>query len=223
MPISSDDAQTADLVARFDHVFISEPELAGLSEAARRVLSIAAALYFERGSASTSMRDLARACGLTPGALYNHFDSRDDLLYVLVRTGHTRAQRDLVAALGNGEDTPTNQLRSFIVAYTELHLRFPAFSQLIHREYVHLSPARKAEIVEQRRQLRDLLVLQLRRGADDGSFDLVGGSGAAVGTATMLFDMCSRTSEWFNPRRSSSRLSARYAAAALRLVGATQA
>lgn len=221
-PDAAEFAQLPELRQRFELLFDNEPELQQLTTAARRLLAVAATLFFEHGSAATSVRKLTRACGLTPGALYNHFGSRDELLFTLVRTGHVRAQRDLDAAIGTRPVTPRESLSRFVHAYTEIHLRFPPFSQLIHREYVHLSPERKAEIVLRRRQMRDQLVSILRDGVGDGSFRLVGGPQAEVGSAMMVLDMCSRTSEWFNPAQPSQSFSDRYAAAALRLVGARE-
>ena len=39
------------------------------------------------------MRELALACGLTPGALYNHFASKDQLLYSILRTSTSSSRR----------------------------------------------------------------------------------------------------------------------------------
>jgi AcrR family transcriptional regulator len=221
-PDSDAFAELPELRQRFELLFEHEPELRQLTIAARRLLAVAATLFFEHGSAATSVRELTRACGLSPGALYNHFGSRDELLFTLVRTGHVRAQRDLDAAIEAGPASPRESLIRFVRAYTEIHLRFPPFSQLIHREYVHLSPDRKAEIVIRRRRMRDQLISILRDGVSDGSFRLVGGPQAEVGSAMMVLDMCSRTSEWFSPTQPSQSFSDRYATAALRLVGASE-
>jgi AcrR family transcriptional regulator len=207
------------LAGQFEAIFNEEPGLARLSETARRVLSVSAALFYQNGSAATSVRDLTKACGLSPGALYNHFPSRDELLFTLVENGHMRAQRDLDAALA-GQSGPVDALTSFVRAYTDIHLRFPPFPQLIHREYVHLAEPRRSQIVERRRRMRERLVAILRDGAAEGVFHLVGGENAEVGSAMMLLDMCSRTSEWFNPKQSTDGFTDRYVTAALRLVGA---
>jgi AcrR family transcriptional regulator len=46
----------------------------------RQILDAAIPLLAGRGYASTTMQELARAIGMTPGALYWHFDSKEDLL-----------------------------------------------------------------------------------------------------------------------------------------------
>jgi AcrR family transcriptional regulator len=211
--------QLGKLAGQFELIFDTEPSLARLTGTARGVLAMAAALYYQHGYAATSVRDLTRACGLTPGALYNHFPSRDEVLFALVEGGHLRAQRALDEALAKTSG-PRDALTKFVRAYTEIHLRFPPFAQLIHREYVHLSEARKREIVQRRRRMREQLVDILRAGSAQGVFTLIEGPHAEVASAMMVLDMCSRTSEWFNPKQPADGFSERYAAAVLRLVGA---
>ncbi len=57
----------------------------GVETGARsRVLDAALALVSERGSAGTSMRQLAAACGLNVATIYHYFPSKADLLRALV-------------------------------------------------------------------------------------------------------------------------------------------
>ena len=50
-----------------------------------RIAEAAIELFYSQGATATSVRDITSACGLTPGALYNHFSSKEQLLYVLIR------------------------------------------------------------------------------------------------------------------------------------------
>jgi AcrR family transcriptional regulator len=49
-----------------------------------RILHAARELFVERGYAGTSVRDIAEHLGMTKGALYYHFSSKEDLLYALL-------------------------------------------------------------------------------------------------------------------------------------------
>jgi AcrR family transcriptional regulator len=202
--------------------FEGQPDLAGLSAAARRVLATAAALFYERGAVDTSVRDLTRACGLTPGALYNHFESKDELLYTLVRHGHSRMRARIDRAIAAAPRDPVSALRAFVSAYMVGHVENPELAQTARREYLHLSPARYAEIVEARRAMRSQLSDLLADGQRVGVFALIGGESGAVASALMVLDMCSRTSEWFDRTRDCdpAGIIERYVDAALRLVGA---
>ena len=209
------------LVAIFLTEFAEQPDLAALSPAARRILATAAALFHERGAVDTSVRDLTGACGLTPAALYNHFASKDDLLYTLVRHGHDRMQRRIDSLSPPGTDDPVARFRGYVRAYVLGHLEHPEFAQVVRREYLHLSPARCTEIIELRRALRARLADLLAAGCRAGRFDLIGGVDGAVAQALMVLDLCSRTSEWFDRDRDEDigALVDRYELAALRLVG----
>ena len=216
--VNDRDRVAAIFLASFD----GQPDLADLSPAARRVLATAAALFYERGAVDTSVRDLTRACGLTPGALYNHFPSKDELLYTLVRHGHARMQTRIDHAIAAAPDDPASALRAFVSAYVTGHVTNPELAQTARREYLHLSPQRYAEIVEARRAVRRQLSDLLAAGQRSGAFELIGGKDGAVASALMVLDMCSRTSEWFDRARDSdpAGIVERYVAAALRLVGA---
>ena len=218
----AEDAALTALAARFRAAFADDAELGELSEAAQRILAVGAALFSRFGSAAVSVRELTRTCGLTPGALYNHFASRDDLLYTLVRNGHDRTERLITTALARTVD-PRAALGSYVEAYIAVHIRFPEHAQLVHREYVHLDGPRRDEILASRRRMRDRLVKIVRDGQSQGIFSLIGGRHAAVAHTVMILDMCGRTSEWFNPAQASPELTGRYVQAALRIVGATEA
>lgn len=207
----------------FEQAFADAPDLAQLTYAARRVLATSAALFLRNGAAGTSIRDITRACGLSPGALYKHFASKDELLYVLVRHGHASLERRIADALADAGDGPLPQASAFVRAYVMGHLVNPELAQVVRREYLHLSDERYAETVRRRRELRQRLSDLLHRGAAAGVFELIGGGpDSSTRMAVMILDMCSRTSDWYDPRRAESpqRLAQRYVEAALRIAGA---
>lgn len=211
--------------AVFETAFATAADLAHLTPAARRVLATSAALFYRRGAAATSVRDITSACGLTPGALYNHFASKDDVLYALVEHGHISLEQRIATALEDVGDDPLRRTSAWVHAYVTGHLVHPELAQVVRREYLHLSPERYRQIVHRRRALRSELSELLRAGADEQVFDLIGGTDAATRVAVMVLDMCSRTSEWYDPRRnvSPARLADHYVTAALRLAGAAPA
>jgi TetR/AcrR family transcriptional regulator, cholesterol catabolism regulator len=208
------------VVAIFSAAFANEPDLADYSPAAHRVLSTSAALFLERGAANTSVRHLTRACGLSPGALYNHFPSKDELLFTIVRHGHDRMRRRIDEALDPAPTDPVAGFRAYVTAYVTGHVRQPELAQLSRQEYLHLSPGHCAEIVELRRGMRRTLSALIHRGEQAGHFRVLGD---VVGQTLMVLDMCSRTSDWYDRSRESDEheIAARYVQGALRLVGAT--
>jgi len=57
------------------------------TEARRRILDVAAALFLERGYAGTSLREIAGEVGMKTGSLYYHFASKDVLLQTILQRG----------------------------------------------------------------------------------------------------------------------------------------
>src|SRR3990170_8458369 len=50
-----------------------------------RIKQAATELFFEHGFEATSVRMIADACGITAGALYNHFSTKEALLFDIVQ------------------------------------------------------------------------------------------------------------------------------------------
>jgi AcrR family transcriptional regulator len=49
----------------------------------RKILDKARKLFLAKGLAGLSMRKLAKELGYTPGALYKHFDSKEEILQAI--------------------------------------------------------------------------------------------------------------------------------------------
>ncbi len=194
------------------------------SDPARRLLAAADELFFRQGARATTVREITGACGLTPGALYNHFSSKEDLVYELVVHRHRRLDEDVAAALEAAGPEPVDRLSAMVSIYVVTHVRGRRGARVANREYRDLTGARLDEVVAIRRQLRDRLVGILLDGEADGVFSLPGGRGrpAAVIAAAAILDMCVHVSEWLTEGKSYSLgdLEAQYVTMARRLVSA---
>ena len=181
-------------------------------------------LFYERGAVATTVRDITHACGLTPGALYNHFASKDELLYLIVWDIHRQVDEQLGELLGSGPTDPPAQLAAavkFLVSHTA---GFKKRSRVANREFTLLSGSRRQEVTTLRRHLRDRFAEVILAGARQGEFHLVGGQdiGAATLHAATITTMCVRISEQAlaNYPMSIGDLQDRHAELALRMVGA---
>jgi TetR/AcrR family transcriptional repressor of uid operon len=65
------------------------------------ILAAAKACFARQGFHATSMRDVYRECGLSPGAVYNHFASKEEIVRALgeERLREAQAQRDALALI----------------------------------------------------------------------------------------------------------------------------
>jgi len=64
------------------------------------ILDTASRLFAETGL-RTSLQEIADACGIRPGSLYHHFDSKEDIVVELIERYH--AELDQVASRARGE------------------------------------------------------------------------------------------------------------------------
>jgi AcrR family transcriptional regulator len=190
----------------------------------QRLAAAAVELFYRQGALATSVRQITEACGLTPGALYNHFESKDQLLYVVVRDIHLRLESVLTEARAAVAGDPVAELSAIVGVYVARHSDHRETARVANREFALLTGERYDEVVAIRRRLRDEVVDVLLTGQQKQVFDLVGGDDrtAAVLTALPILDMCVHISEWFHQHRplSHADLEARYVGLALRMAGA---
>jgi AcrR family transcriptional regulator len=82
-----------------------------------RILAAAERLFAEDGYAGVSMPAIARASGITAGAIYKHFDSKEDLFFEVVQRA-VQAVRTNVDRGADGADLPR-----IVANYTKAQLR----------------------------------------------------------------------------------------------------
>lgn len=144
------------------------------SQKRESILEEAERLFFSKGFDRTSIRDLAAACGCTQGNIYNHFQNKEDILYMVIWTEMKRLI-DMIQPLENDYNTsPVEQLRVFIERHVE-HTLAPPKGEMLHFdiEMRYLSPPRQAEIIQLRDAYDRILRKIIRRGVDAGLFDKV--------------------------------------------------
>jgi TetR/AcrR family transcriptional regulator, cholesterol catabolism regulator len=196
----------------------------GGSPLQQKLAEAAIELFYAQGALATTVREITGACGLTPGALYNHFASKEDLLYVVVRDIHRQVDSQLATALAAAGSQPAGQLASMartLVAHTA---GYKKQSRVANREFTVLTGTRREEISDIRRQIRDRLTGILLDGVEQGVFSLVGGNdpvSATLCSATTI-NMCVHITEWTLEHYplGIADLQDRYAQMTLRLAGA---
>ncbi len=200
------------------------PEEERLSEPARRLLEAADELFYIQGVPATTVREITSACGLSPGALYNHFTSKDELLYELVRRRHLRTEREVIEAQEAVAGDPKAELVAIVRVYIRMHVGGRRGTHVANREYRHLTGGRLEEVVAIRRRLRDRAVAVLRAGSERRVFAISGGSDTSSLniTAATILEMCINSSQWL--RRGGAlhleELEQRFVDLALRIAGA---
>jgi len=139
-----------------------------MREARRTALVRQAAQEFrKRGYHATSMGDIARALGVSKGALYRYVRSKDEVLYACFKHSERLAEEALVVARAH-PGSAAERLRVFLVRFVGEYLA----SNLAGGAMVEidaLSPPQRQEIVAGRDRVDAGLTEILQEGVRDGS------------------------------------------------------
>jgi AcrR family transcriptional regulator len=188
------------------------------------IRAAAFAQFAERGYPVVTVRDIMKACGLTQGALYNHFKSKDELLHDIIASTQGELERICLQAVAGAGDDPRAKLAAFVRVYVVRHCRLRVEALVANREIGWLGADRVADIRRSRRAIRDIVVRILAEGVERGLFDppQVDGRCDLKAMAMALLDQCTHVSMWYGPggELGEEQMATLYADMALRAVGA---
>jgi AcrR family transcriptional regulator len=193
----------------------SERSRAGATRA--RLFEAAARAFAEKGFHGTTTRDIATAAGMSPAALYVHHRSKEELLYLISRTGHESTLR-LVREAAASSDDPVEALSRVVREFAVHHARENVRARVVNYELAALSPEHLAEIRGIRRaisrEIRDLV----ERGTASGAFDTPDPRAAATALLSLGIDIA----RWYREEGdwTPEDVAERYVRIALRIVGA---
>ena len=157
------------------------------------IVSAAADFFAEQGYHTVGMRDIARAVGIRGASLYNHFSSKEEIMYAIALR-MTRELQDQHMPLLDAAGTPRERLATLMRA----HLLSLAEHQTEHlvslREQTALTPEHLAEITDIRkyyqRRVRDVIAA----GVAAGEFH----TGNPHQAAVAILDMMNGISWWLH-------------------------
>ncbi|MEC8581602.1 MAG: TetR/AcrR family transcriptional regulator [Pseudomonadota bacterium] len=149
-------------------------------------------LFAKSGYSAVSMRDIANAVGIQPGAIYNHFPSKQDILVDLMMTHMV----DLLAAANNameGVEGTRNRLVAFARFHISYQLDFPDHVFIAYMELRSLEETGRQDVYVKRDEYEAILREVLEQGVKEGTFEV---ANAAVQTRALLAMMTGIT-VWF--------------------------
>ena len=174
--------------------------IAGVSSATRfdrrlsKILGHAVNVFYEKGYAGASMRDLSRASGMSLAGMYYYFESKENLLYLIQKHTFTTIATRLRERL-DGISHPEERIRAFILNHIEYFLANQKAMKVLSHEDDVLKNGPGTEILALKRSyyrtcidLMDALRREKR---------LEFNSRVAV---LSLFGMMNWIYTWYNPR-----------------------
>ncbi|MGJ7905915.1 TetR/AcrR family transcriptional regulator [Actinopolyspora sp. H202] len=135
----------------------------------QRLLSAATRLFAEQGFETTSVQQIVNAAGVTKGAMYHYFGSKDDLLYEIYARV-LRVQMVRMEQAADSSDSVERRLRAVAadvvvttVAYLEDTVIFFRSMHLLHAD-------KQAEVRAERRRYHERVRQLIEEGQRAGVF-----------------------------------------------------
>jgi AcrR family transcriptional regulator len=181
----------------------SEPQEGAPTPSVDRIRQAAMRIFAQRGYHAASVREITRAAGIVPAALYNHFASKADLLQDLILQGHNVLNTRVEIALRSAGPGATERLECIIREVAQFHAEFPELARLSNREYRTLPEPQCQPIIARRQQFRALVEGILSDGIAEGvlRIPLVRGTPAVTVIAMSILDSLVHIADWYRPDR----------------------
>jgi len=177
---------------------------AGNSESSvDRIRETALRIFAERGYHATSVRDITAASGVVPAALYNHFQSKADLLQDLILRGHDEIDKRVEAVLAAPGLAPAERLARITRELARFHAEQTDLATLSNREFRALPEPQLQAIIAQRRRLRGRLEDVITDGLAEGAFrvPVIDGKPAVTLAAMSILNALVHIADWYRPGR----------------------
>jgi AcrR family transcriptional regulator len=152
-------------------------------------------LIHERGFEAVSLRQLAARVGLQPGSLYNHIETKQDLLFDLIHNHMVTLLQSVDAELDGIED-PLARLKAFIAFHLTYHIERKREVFIGSSELRSLDPKNRKKIVALRRAYEERLCDILERGTEKRLFKIDDIPVSAYAILAMLTGICT----WYDAK-----------------------
>jgi len=130
------------------------------------ILAAAFDEFTDRGYAATKMLDVAQRAGLSVGALYRYFDSKEAIFVSLMEVGGDRMKQQL-AATASGVLDPRERIAA-LIADMLTHIEENRGMYLVMSQLRDADKAACHALVEQARCTRDQIFTTFKNALDDG-------------------------------------------------------
>jgi len=122
----------------------------------KKLLQAAVDLFFEKGYASTSIREIGTKAGITNSLIYHYFTNKEELLFEIVN----RSVGDLLEILKEvmrGVSDPLECLRQMLIGETALlSAKRQKESKILFSEYHWLTGAKRKALRKSQREVYDI-------------------------------------------------------------------
>ena len=148
----------------------------------QEIIRIAAKLFREKGYTAVTMRDLASSMGIKAASLYNHIDSKQEILREII-ISIAEEFTDGMSSILNEESTSIQKLNKIIELHVSLARINPDGMAALNSDWMHLDAKRSYYI-----SLRDSYEANIRNIINEG---ILAGELIDENVEVMLFSILS--------------------------------
>ncbi|WP_420313797.1 TetR/AcrR family transcriptional regulator [Antricoccus suffuscus] len=158
-----------------------------------KILEAAIVVIARFGYHGTSIRDIAKAAEISPGTIYNHFESKHELLVAIISRGRASLLEATEQALFETPKHPAAQFRAIVGDHVRRHATYPLESLIGNSELWSLDRTSRRLVVSLRDGQQRMFERVVSDGISQGSFPIDGPIEAANHRAV--------SASCFGPRR----------------------
>lgn len=120
----------------------------GAEERQEEIVRVAMDLAAKRGVESVTTQDMANAVGLTQGAIFRHFPTKDDIWLAAINWVRSRLISVVAAAAARGEN-PLASLENMFFAHVSFIDKHPAIPRMVFSDHLLRRDARLKLLIQE--------------------------------------------------------------------------
>ena len=161
----------------------------------QQILEVSSDLFLKSGYAGTSMNDISQAVGLLKGSLYYYIQSKEDLLFAILKGLHDDGE-EIVASVKFDSGDPIGQLQLYLQKAAVFAGRNAKRLSIFLRDFENVPVARRSEIISE----REMYVQTANRLIDEAvDLGLIAPALDPPMAAKLIMGAISSTHEWLRP------------------------
>lgn len=161
----------------------------------QRLLAAATRLFADRGYDRTSVQEIVEAAGVTKGALYHYFGSKDDLLHE-VYARMLRVQQERLDAIADADAPVEQRVRDAAADVVVTTIDNLDDASIFFRSMHHLSPEKNKQVRAERRRYHERFRALIEEGQESGVFSAATPADLVV---DYHFGSVHHLSTWYRP------------------------
>ena len=131
------------------------------------IIHISAKLFRERGYKAVSMRDIAKSLDIKAASLYNHIQSKQEILMFLIINIAEEFTREM-NLLKDSNEMAIDTLKKIIDIHIDITLRDPDAIACLNNDWMHLDKEHRAYYIKMRDEYEENVREIVKRGIDNG-------------------------------------------------------